>query len=273
MAIGVPPRGRPLRTPGGSADAGLRRSRCRISTATPEKTWVWSELYFGDRSALCAFPTPARRRRPDALPSTPRMNARPTRRPTRPPPYHPCRTGASGRRHRREGAGRAPRRVAPGRAVSSCCGATASRSMRISATTLQHIVAVDFVTRVDELLELALQSTPAVGSVAALTPGRPRVLSWPSASRRAAARTSNQQHDLYCTRVHSDDVGDVARWRRVCHDAGIRRTRRTPASSTRGSSRRVARHARLVARTAALLRCGWRCIREGGSGFDQVLGV
>ncbi|MCY4638648.1 MAG: hypothetical protein OXG04_29795 [Acidobacteria bacterium] len=59
------------------------------------------------------------------------------------------------------------RQVAP---CPSCRGATASRSMRISATTLRHIAAVDFVMRVDELLELALQSTPAVGSVAALTP-------------------------------------------------------------------------------------------------------
>ena len=25
---------------------------------TPEKTWVWSELHFGDRSALCAFQRP-----------------------------------------------------------------------------------------------------------------------------------------------------------------------------------------------------------------------
>ena len=35
---------------------------------------------------------------------------------------------------------------------------------------LRHVVAVDYVTRVDELLELALQPTPAAGSVAALTP-------------------------------------------------------------------------------------------------------
>ena len=35
---------------------------------------------------------------------------------------------------------------------------------------LRRVVAVDYVTRVDELLELALQPTPAAGSVAALTP-------------------------------------------------------------------------------------------------------
>ena len=35
---------------------------------------------------------------------------------------------------------------------------------------LRHVVAVDYVTQVDELLELALRPTPATGSVAALTP-------------------------------------------------------------------------------------------------------
>ena len=35
---------------------------------------------------------------------------------------------------------------------------------------LRRVVEVDYVTRVDELLELVLQRTPAVGSVAAVTP-------------------------------------------------------------------------------------------------------
>ncbi len=36
--------------------------------------------------------------------------------------------------------------------------------------SLRRAVEVDYLTRVDELLELALQRTPAVGSVAAVTP-------------------------------------------------------------------------------------------------------
>ena len=61
---------------------------------------------------------------------------------------------------------------------------------------LRHVVVVDYVTQVDEMLELALRPTPAAGSVAAGHAGRPRVLSRPGASRRAATRTSSQQHDL-----------------------------------------------------------------------------
>ena len=159
-------------------------------------------------------------------------------------------------------------RTAAGCAVSSCRGATASSRRGSRRRPAGHCR-----RRLRGAGRRAAGAGPAVqagcGQRDGTHAGRPRVLSRPSASRRAAARTSNQQHDLYCTRVHSDDVGDVARWRRVetpaCHDAGIRWTRRTPACSNPGSSRRVPRHARLVARTAALLRCGWRCIREGGS--------
>ena len=61
-------------------------------------------------------------------------------------------------------------RTAAGWRASSCRSRTASRSTRTSATTCGPAVRIHYVTRIEELLELALRPGPAAGEPAAVTP-------------------------------------------------------------------------------------------------------
>ena len=100
-------------------------------------------------------------------------------------------------RHRRQGAGRVP------------CGLNRVLLPRQNrkqvdedlGDNLRRVVAVDYVTRVDELLELALRpSRPRAAWRRSSRPAARPEPRRPGTSRHVATRTSNEQHDLYMLR-------------------------------------------------------------------------